>query len=109
MSMIIDGTVNGDTRLGPWLYSARTLRSITSMPPTPEATRTPTSSAIGRMSRPESSIAWRAAKSASCVQRLVRRASFFPSTASGSKPFTSPAIWVVRWDASNAVIGPMPP
>src|ERR1700680_2160735 len=47
MSMIIDGTVKGETRRGPRLYRARTLRSITSMPPTPEATRTPTSSAIG--------------------------------------------------------------
>ena len=69
---------------------------------------TAASSAMGPRSMPLSATASRAAATASCVGRLVRRASLWPRRAAGSKPLTSPAHCEGRSDGSKAVIRATP-
>ena len=57
---------------------------------------------------PLDSSAWRAASNASCETRSIRRASFAPNSATGSKPLTSPAIRTISRDGSKRVMGPIP-
>ena len=64
---------NGLTRSGPRSLSWLTHCSKDLRPPIPVATAAPTRSAIGAISRPESASACRAAASARCVNRSMRR------------------------------------
>ena len=64
---------NGLTRSGPRSLSWSTQDSNDFSPPIPVATAAPTRSSIGAISRPESASACRAAASARCVKRSIRR------------------------------------
>ena len=64
---------NGLTRSGPRSLSWSTQTSKDFSPPMPVATAAPTRSAIGAIWRPESVSACRAAASARCVKRSMRR------------------------------------
>jgi len=66
------------------------------------------SSGSAATSSPESCAAWRAAATAYCEKRSMRRAARFSMKSSGSKSLTSPAMRDVRREASNFVTAPMP-
>src|ERR1700737_1020137 len=91
MSAIIIGTVNGLIRFGPRSMRAVWLFSISSMPPMPELTITPTSSgSISPGSRPDCARACLDAASANWQYRPMWRAVLRSICPSPWDPFTSP-------------------
>src|SRR6266851_10410641 len=97
MSAIIIGTVNGLIRLGPRSISCVWLFSISSMPPMPELTITPTSSgSISEGSSPDCAIACFEAARANWQYRPMWRAVLRSMYSSGTKPLTSAAILVSK-------------
>ena len=93
---IVEATKKGLTAFGPLSSIASMLSSVSGVPATAQPKVTPARSAIGSRSRPASATASRAATIASCEKRAERWARFGPRCATGSKPFTSPAIRVGR-------------
>src|SRR5216684_3476664 len=107
--MMAEGMKNGEILRGPPSRSALCSRSIVVNPPMPDAMNTPTRGpSAGVTSSCESSIANCEAAIAYWMKMSIFLTSFFSMNASGSKPFTSPAIRVANCDASNLVIVLMP-
>ena len=105
----IIGTVNGLTRSGPFVISVTSPCVTSSRPPPPVLTTTATSSRLcSPIASPASSIAWRAAATASWLKRLIRRACLKSIQSRGSKPLTSAAMRTSKSLASNWVIGATP-
>src|SRR5437870_1363073 len=103
--MIAEGMKNGEILRGPPSSSALCSRSMVVNPPMPEAMKTPTRGASSLVtSSRESSIANCDAAIAYWMKMSIFLTSFFSMNASGSKPFTSPAMRVANCDASNLVI-----
>src|SRR5262245_17520887 len=103
--MIAEGMKNGEILRGPPSSSALCSRSMVVNPPMPDAMKTPTRGArSGVISRRASSIANCDAAIAYWMKMSIFLTSFFSMNASGSNPFTSPAICVANCDASNFVI-----
>src|SRR6476660_5451195 len=103
--MMADGMKKGEIFRGPPSSSALCSRSIVVNPPIPDAMNTPTRGLIsGVISTRESSIANCDAAIAYWMKMSIFLTSFFSMNASGSNPFTSPAICVANCDASNLVI-----
>src|ERR1043165_5339179 len=103
--MIAEGMKNGEILRGPPSSSALCSRSIVVNPPMPDAMNTPTRGATsGVTCSRESSIANCDAAIAYWMKMSIFLTSFFSMNASGSKPFTSPAMRVANCDASNLVI-----
>ena len=89
----IIGTMNGLTRSGPFVMSVTSPPATSWRPPPPVFMTTATSSRLcGPISRPASSIAWRAAATASWLNRLIRRACLKSIQSRGSKSLTSAAM-----------------
>ena len=89
----IIGTMNGLTRADPRLVRTSSLIATSWIPPPPVLTTTATSSRLwSPISSPESSIAWRAAATAICAKRLMRRACLKSIQSFGSKPLISAAM-----------------
>src|SRR5262245_36760146 len=101
------GTMNGDTRPGPFSISTVCCCSRVEMPPIPVAWITPPRSA-GTSGLPASSHASAAEDTAKWTNRSVRRISLGSSQGLGSKSGTSPATETGRSPASKAVIARMP-
>src|SRR5713101_1616479 len=109
MSAIIIGTVKGLIRFGPRSIRAVWLFSISSMPPMPELTITPTSSGfICAGSRPAWASACLDAARANWQYRPMWRAVLRSMYSSGLKPLTSAAILVSKLVVSKRVIRPTP-
>src|SRR5438067_1683409 len=107
--MIAEGMKNGEILRGPPSSSALCSRSIVVNPPMPDAMNTPTRGASAAVtSSRASSTAYCDAAIAYWMKMSIFLTSFFSMNASGSKPFTSPAMRVANCDASNLVIGPTP-
>src|SRR3990170_3744919 len=105
----IIGTMKGLTRSGPFVRSVTSPPATSCRPPPPVFTTTATSSRLwSPISSAAESIAWRAAATASCANRLMRRACLKSIQSFGSKPFTSAAMRTSRWEASNWPIGATP-
>src|SRR5437773_3916862 len=103
--MMADGMKTGEILRGPPSRSALCSRSIVVNPPIPDAMKTPVRGArSGVNSSRESSIANCDAAIAYWMKMSIFLTSFFSMNASGSNPFTSPAICVANCDASNLVI-----
>src|ERR687898_1453783 len=101
------GTMNGDTRPGPFSSSTLCWVSRVSMPPIPVAKITPARSE-GTSGWPASSQARAADETPKWTKRSVRRISFGSSHGDGSNPGTSPATLTGRSSVSNAVINRIP-
>ena len=107
--MIADGMKNGEIFRGPPSSSALCSRSMVVNPPMPDAMKTPTRVAMsGVIVSAASSIANCEAAIAYWMKTSIFLTSFFSMKSSGSKPRTSPAIWVANCDASNLVMVPTP-
>src|SRR5262249_4802805 len=103
--MMAEGMKNGEILRGPPSSSARCSRSMVVNPPMPDAMNTPTSLLFdGVIAKPESSIANCAAAIAYWMKTSIFLTSFFSMNCSGSKPWTSPAMRVAKFDASNLVM-----
>ena len=102
------GTVNGETRLGPFSRITASLASSELMPPMPVANTTPVSSLSTPSSMPLSSQASRAAVRANWVERSSRLASLGPRLAAGSKSRHSAATLDGTGSGSTRVRGPTP-
>ncbi len=102
------GTVNGETRLGPFSRITASLASSELMPPMPVANTTPVSSLSTPSSMPLSSQASRAAARANWVERSSRLASLGPRLAAGSKSRHSAATLDGTGSGSTRVRGPTP-
>ncbi|MNC34721.1 hypothetical protein D3C75_831730 [compost metagenome] len=106
---IIMGTSVGLTRSGPREASSPLCPIKVWMPPIPEPTYTPIRSRSMPSSRKPACVkACSAAARASWQNRSIRRASFAPNHAAGSKSFTSPAILTLCLAVSKLPICPMP-
>jgi hypothetical protein len=106
------GMAKGLTWPGP-LSRIMSAPSMTiSIPPPPvftmTATRSRCSSVMDAKSIPERSTASVAAATPKCTKRLIRRTILRSIVASGSKPFTSAAIFTSWAVVSKVVIGPPP-
>jgi len=86
LDMII-GTMNGETRRGPFSWWTMIWVSIVSSPPTPVPMMTPVraGSALSPSSPPASSSACSAAATANWAKRSIRRTSFGPNSGVASK------------------------
>ncbi len=106
------GIANGLTKRGPRVSAVCVPSMISSMPPPPVFTTTPTrSSCSGVMaakSRPAWAIASLPAAIAKWMKRLIRRAILGSMPVPGSKPLTSAAIRISKPEASKLVIGATP-
>ena len=110
MLLMSIGITNGESRPGPFCRSTVCCASSVARPPMPLPIMQPKRSgfATGAV-MPASSIASRAAPTASCVNRSARRTSLGTlKNFTGSNPRTSPAILQSNAAVSNCVIGPMP-
>jgi hypothetical protein len=94
------GIANADTNRGPFVSWTWVPSMISSMPPPPVLTTTPTRSrwswVIAPKSMPESATASLPAAIAKWTKRLIRRAIFGSMAAAGSNPRTSAAIWTSK-------------
>src|SRR5437016_7909155 len=107
--MMADGMKKGEILRGPPSRSALCSRSIVVNPPIPEAMNTPVRGCnSGVISRPASSMANCDAAIAYWMKTSIFLTSFFSMNRSGSKPCTSPAIWVANCAASNFVMVAIP-
>ena len=94
VSASIMGTKKGLRRPGPRAARVAAASWMGSSAPMPLPTTTPAAMRAGSSASPASASACPAAARASCVSRAMRRASLRPKWATGSKPFTSPAMRV---------------
>jgi hypothetical protein len=99
---------NGLVRSGPRSIRSCRQSSKAFRPPMPVATAAPTRSGASATERPLSASAIRAAESASCAKRSIRRACFFSIQTFGSKSDASQAKRTAYPVVSNWVIGPAP-
>ena len=107
--MIVPGIKKGETFLCPPSSKTSLVDSIRSIPPIPEPMDTPIlSDVFSSITKPESFIASIPAANPYCIKVSMRRASFALRYCSGSKFFTSPAIWDEKLDVSNFEIAVIP-
>src|SRR5712671_923212 len=107
--MMDAGMKKGEILRGPPSISAVCSRSITSNPPMPDPICTPTRSSFsGVIFNSDIWIASSDAASARWMNRPIFLTSFFSMNLSGSKDFTSAAIWQAKADASNPVMRSTP-
>ena len=86
MLVMVEGTKNGDTRLGPLFVSFKWFCSICSKPPIPEPIATPTRCALScEIVKPESTKACLPAAIPSWIKRSIFLVSFFSMYSCGSK------------------------
>ena len=107
LAMII-GIKRGLSRSGPLVTRMLICSWKVCRPPTPLATRAPMSVASACTSMPASASAMRAAATANCAKRSMRRPARFSMKSVNSKPFTSPAKRTARRDGSKLAMVPMP-
>src|SRR5436190_6201634 len=93
------GTMNGETRSAPRSMKTLCWARRLSRPPIPVENRTPVR-AWSTEGSPASAQASLAAAMAKCTARSVRRISFGPRCAPGSKSGSSPPIWTGRSEGS---------
>ena len=111
MLLMSIGIMNGESRPGPRSSKILTCAVVVSSPPMPEPRMTPISSRLTlSRSTPESLSACQPAWTPNC-EIAVRAADFLGRRKRGRQdrsPCTSPAIWVSKPVASNAVMRSMP-